>query len=158
MAAVRGDGAAERIDVGGGEGGAVVSEGQPGIPRGAEEAAGDTVARGGEEPFDAVEGTGQSGVGDGAGGGGGKGGRSLFLSCGVFGGADDAWAEGENFVGEAGVDRAGSEGVDIKGLVAIFFRDGFDEADEGGLGDAVGGEIDAGFCCTATGEADDFFP
>ena len=161
MAAVLGDDAAERIDVGGGEGGAVVAEGRPGIPRGAEEAAGDAVARGGEQPFDAVEGTGESGVGAGAGGGGGgrnEGGRFLFLGGGVFGGADDAGAEGENFVGETGVDRAGGEGVDVEGLVAIFFRDGFDEADEGGLGDAVGGEIDAGFRRAAAGEADNFFP
>lgn len=158
MAAVIGDDAAKGIDVGGGEGGAVVAEGRPGIPRGAEEAAGDAVARGGEQPFDAVEGTGESGVGDGAGDGGGsqnEGGCFLFLGGGVFGGADDAGAEGKHFVGEAGVDRAGSESVDIEGLVAIFVRDGFDEADEGGLGDAVGREIDAGFRRAAAGEADD---
>ncbi len=80
----------------------------------------------------------------------------MFLGGGVFSGADDAGAEGEHFVGEAGVDRAGGEGVDVEGLVAIFFRDGFDKADEGGLGDAVGGEIDAGFRRAAAGEADDF--
>ena len=140
MAAVIGDDAAKGINVGGGEGSAVVAEGRPGIPWGAEEAAGDAVARGGEQPFDAVEGTGESGVGAGVGGGGSQneGGCFLFLGGGVFGGADDAGAEGEHFVGEAGVDRAASEGVDIEGLVAIFVRDGFDEADEARKDRAMG--------------------
>ena len=78
----------------------MAAEGGPGIPRGAEEAAGEAVAGGGEEPFDAVEGAGEGGGGDRGGGG------RLFLGGGKFGGADDGGAEGEDLVGEAGVDGA----------------------------------------------------
>lgn len=150
LAALFGDDAAEGVDVGGGESRAVVAEGVPRVPRGGDEAAGDTVAGRGEEPFDTVEGAGERGGGRGGGGG------FLFLRGGEFGGADDGRAEGEDFVGEAGVDCAGSEGVDVEGLAARFVGDGFDEADDAGFGDAVGGEIGAGFGGTAAGEADDF--
>ena len=129
----------------------MIAKGRPGVPRGAEEAAGDAVARGGEKPFDAVEGAGERGGGRVGGGG------FLFLRGGEFGSADDGRAEGENFLGEARVDRTGSEGVDVEREVAGFVGDGFDEADDAGFGDAVGGEIGAGFGGAAAGEADNFF-
>lgn len=144
------DDAAERVDVGGGQRGAVFAEGRPGVPGGADQAAGDAIAGGGQQPGDTVEGA-REGL---FGGGGGRG--FLLLGGGVFGGADSGGAEGEDLVGEAGVDGAGGEGVDVEGLVARFVGDGFDEADDGGFGDAVGGEIDAGLGGATAGEADDF--
>ncbi len=126
----------------------MAAEGGPGVPRGGEEAAADAVGVGGEEPFDEAEGF----VKRGAAGG------FLFHGGGVFGGAGYGGAESEDFVGEAGVDRAGGDGVEVDGLVAEFFGEGFNEADDAGFRDAVSGEIDAGFGRAAAGEGDDFGP
>lgn len=79
----------------------------------------------------------------------------MFHGGGIFGRAGDGRAESEDFVGESGVDGAGRDGVEVDRLLAEFFGESFDEADDARLGDAVSGEIDAGLGRAAAGEGDD---
>ena len=80
------------------------------------------------------------------------------MSGGVFVGADDGGAEGEDFVGEAGVDGPGRDAVEVDRLVPQLLSKGLDQANDAGLGGTVGGEIRAGFGGAAAGEGDDFGP
>lgn len=117
----------------------------PRVPWRSEEATADPVGSGREEPRDEAEGFVEGGAAGGF----------LFHGRGVFGCAGDGGTEGEDLVGQAGVDGAGRDGIEIDRLVAEFFGDRFDEADDASLGDAVSREIDAGFGRTAAGEGDD---
>ncbi len=146
MTALFGHDAPERVDIGLRESGGVPVEGGPRVPRRGEQAAADAVGGGREEPIDEPEGAGHRGAAGGF----------LFHGGGVFGGAGDVRPEGEDLVGETGVDGAGSERVEIDGLVAEFLGESFDEADDAGLGDTVSGKIDAGLGGAAAGESDDF--
>lgn len=117
----------------------------PRVPRSGEETSAHAVGSGGQKPLDETEGLVERGAAGGF----------LFHGGGIFGRAGDGGAEGEDLVGETGVDGAGRDGVEVDRLVAQFFGESFDEADNAGLGDAVSGEVDAGFGRAAAGEGDD---
>ena len=146
LTAFLGDDAAEGIDIGWGERVAVTFERGPWIPERGEEPTADAVGGGREEPVDQTEGFFKRGAARGL----------LFHGGGVFGGAGNRWAEGKDLVGEAGVDGARGDGIEVDGLVAQFLGEGFDEANHAGFGDTVGGEVGAGFRRAAAGERDDF--
>ncbi len=71
-----------------------------------------------------------------------------FLPTGILAGAED-------FVGHGGVGTAGAHGVGLYVVVAEFLGDAFDEANQGGFGGGVGGEIRPGAAGAAAGEGDD---
>ena len=146
MATFLGDNTAQRINIGFGQLGGMSVEPGPRVPWCSEQSSADPVRAGREQPFDEAEGFVERGTARGF----------LFLRGGVLRGAGDGGAEGEDFIGKARVDGAGGDGVEVDGLVAELFGERFDETHHAGLGDAVGGKIDARFGGAAAGEGDDF--
>jgi hypothetical protein len=82
----------------------------------------------------------------------------LFLRGLVFRGAGNRRSQGDDFIGQPGVDGPGGDGIDIQRPAPFLLGNRFDQAHHSGLGHPIGGEIGPGFGGASAGETHDLGP